>query len=455
MARPKSIGLRRILTSLFPTRQLNKVARETGAVVRQRKVKVQDLFWSIVLGFGAGAERTLAGMRQAYVAASHTTISPSGFYKRFTPGLSKMFQRLAGKAMDNVAKVRGQLEGAWAAFKDVLLTDSTVVCLKEILKPVWAGCRTNTAKAAAKLHVIMSVLGRGASSVKLTSERENDGRCLVVGSWVRGTLLLFDLGYYSFALFSRIAHHGGYFLSRLKDNANPTITALNRTWRGASVELVGQQLQWVLSRLQRQELDVEVKLKFPSKRKSKAKRRQRARRPGAAQCHFRLVGVMDPNLHEYHLFVTNIPVEVLSATAVARLYAARWGVELFFKMLKSCFRLDDLPSGKKPVVETLLFAALLTMVASERLHRALSAKLREELRPRVRNARWAKLFAGQAPLILHVLLGARAAVAALERAVEYLLFAEAVDPNASRLSLMQQVEMGVHAYRPKICATSH
>lgn len=41
-----------------------------------------------------------------------------------------------------------------------------------------------------------------------------------------GRLLLFDLGYFRYQLFDAIGRQGGYFLTRLKQNANPEIIAL-------------------------------------------------------------------------------------------------------------------------------------------------------------------------------------------------------------------------------------
>ena len=52
MARTKSIGIRQQLTSMISTRTLNSLARYS--VRRQRKVDPTALFWTIVLGFGAG-----------------------------------------------------------------------------------------------------------------------------------------------------------------------------------------------------------------------------------------------------------------------------------------------------------------------------------------------------------------------------------------------------------------
>ncbi len=57
MARSKPVDVREVLTGLIPARRLSRLARELGAVVRDRKVKALALFWTLVPGFGAGGER--------------------------------------------------------------------------------------------------------------------------------------------------------------------------------------------------------------------------------------------------------------------------------------------------------------------------------------------------------------------------------------------------------------
>lgn len=64
MARVKCICIRETLTSLLPGADIDRLAHESGAVRRRRKVDASAMFWSVVLGFGAGKERTLAGLRR-------------------------------------------------------------------------------------------------------------------------------------------------------------------------------------------------------------------------------------------------------------------------------------------------------------------------------------------------------------------------------------------------------
>lgn len=103
MARRKSIGIKQELNSLLSTRRLNALARKTGLVQRRRKVEPLALFWTIVLGFGAGRERTLAGLRRVYQKTTGTMLVPSAFYDRFTPSLARFFRKLLPELLDKGA----------------------------------------------------------------------------------------------------------------------------------------------------------------------------------------------------------------------------------------------------------------------------------------------------------------------------------------------------------------
>jgi len=300
--------------------------------------------------------------------------------------------------------------------------------LHRLLERAFPACRTNHTKAALKAHVILSVTGRGPASLRVTSERVHDGPVLRAGGWVKDRLLLFDLGYYRFQLFACIDRQGGYFLTRLKEGANPLITAAHRVWRGRSIQLVGQRLQDVVARLTREEIDVEVELRF-------RRRGYRGRQSGATyRC--RLVGVRDTKTGTYHFYLTNIPSERLGAQDVAATYGARWLIELAFRQLKSHYRLDQIPSRKRHIVEILLYAAFLTMFVS----RELLAHIRSRLGPhtRVPDDRWAALFAAVAQELLTLVVRTAAVARLLSPPVEAFLLREAPDPNRSRRLLEQR-----------------
>jgi putative transposase len=437
MARPKSIPIRQHLRKLFPTKLLNALARETGATRRRRKVDPATLFWTVVLGIGTGRSRSLAGMRRAYERASGRQIEESSFFNRFNAGFAKMLRLAFAHALAVTAGTERALQGALGVFEDVLLTDSTVVRLHELLERSFPACRTNHTKAALKLHTVMSVRTAGCRSVKITSERQHDGPVLRAGGWVKDRLLIFDLGYFRYQLFACIDRCGGFFLTRLKGHCNPVIVASNRTHRGRARHVVGKRLQDVIAGLHRELLDVVVEVRF-------------SRRSYGGKTHrdtqlLRVVGVRDERTGAHHLYVTNVPVDKLAAEDVRAVYAARWQIELLFKEWKQHYRLEQIPSRKRHVVEALIFAALLAAVISGALLAAFRAKLKS-LANRLPQQRWAALLAASAGDLLLVVVLAPRHTKDLVRRLTDLLMHEAIDPNRARLSLINAVEMRQHQY---------
>ena len=440
MARGSGISIQRALRKLFPSTWIASEARATGAFQRVRRIEPAAFFWSLVLGFGAGRTRSLAGLRRSYERATGHTIEESSFYDRFKPGLVAMLKRATAKALEQSLGVGRGLRGPLAAFRDVLITDSTVIRLHEMLAKAFPGCRTNHTKAALKAHVILSVTGSGRQSVKVTSERAHDGPVLRVGPWVRDRLFLFDLGYFRYQLFACIKQNGGYFLTRLKGNANPTIVAVNRTHRGRAIALVGEKLRDVIGRMDRETLDVMVEMRF--------KRRRYGSRARHDSQTVRVVGVRDPDTKAYHLYVTNAPADKLTAEDVQAVYALRWEIELVFKELKQSYRIDDMPSSKRVVVEALLYAAIISLVVSRRLL-ALVRAARPDRADRLPPRRWAAVLQTVLSDLLALVLHPRREVKTLSRRVATVLLHEAVDPNKKRQPLLQAVESRTHKYRPR------
>lgn len=60
-------------------------------------------------------------------------------------------------------------------------------------------------------------------------------------------------------------------------------------------------------------------------------------------------------------------------------YALRWQIELLFKELKRHYRLEDMPSGNRDIVESLLYAAIPSLAASRRLLQAVVRPFRLKL----------------------------------------------------------------------------
>jgi len=429
MAQEKSTPLRTALSRMFPAALLKRLARETGAVRRQRRVDPVKLFWVLTLTLGSGGRRSFADLRRSYKRIAGVRLSASSFYNRFTPAFTQFLRKLVELGLEKLNHCAEGYSALLGELREVLCVDSTVIRLHDALVGCWPACRTNHTQAAVKLHTVLNVKAMGPQRVKVTSERAHDGSVLRTGRWVKGRLLLFDLGYFSYALFAAIHQQGGFFLTRLKDNANPTLRRLHRRYRGRALAVEGLGLREIRSRLRRSVFDGEAEIFF--------KQRRYAGKRKTAKMSVRIVGLWDEVHSVYHWYVTNLPPEQLGAEEVGKLYSARWSVELLFRELKSCYQLDSLPSRKSHVVEAFLYASMLTLLASRALLLAIRRWGGLDQR-RIPVERWARLFVSTAPDLLALILDPAAMARSREAPLLKFLLDEAPDPNVKREHLPER-----------------
>jgi putative transposase len=387
------------LKGMFPEAWLNEAARSSGWMQRLRKVSAPAMFWTLVLGFGCGRDRTISSLRRGLEQQLGLTLEESSFYDRFTPGLVKFLRMAVARGIEHVKSGVEAADRVRAGlFKDIVNIDSTVLRLHSALATRMPGTRTNHSPASAKVHLVHSVIGRGPRSVKLTDGRMHDNRVRHLGAWVRDCLLLFDLGYYDFRAFSSIVRNGGYFVSRLKEKANPEVVEVVGGLT-TSVVRVGATLADALARTTLDVLDLRCRLQF--------RRRPWAGRTRGASEVLRVIAIRDPETRRFHVYITNIGAERLAPDEIATVYSGRWAIELLFKELKSQYRIHDLPSSKLHVIEALILAALLTLITSHRMLALLRQRLPSAIARRLRPALWARVFAEQARVLTTLILAPR------------------------------------------------
>jgi len=253
---------------------------------------------------------------------------------------------------------------------------ATDLCRRSI-SPPWSGSYEILTKLAGAKHV--------------PDEKAHDSTEFDTGRWLEGRLALLDLAYFKYRRFALIDENGGYFVSRLKDCANPVITDELREWRGRAIPLEGKKIQNVADDLHRQYIDVEVEVSF--------QRREYAGTRSWDTKRFRVVGVRDEDADDYHLYITNLPRSEFLPCDLATIYRCRWEVELLFRELKTRYELDEFDTTKRHIVEILVYAALLTLIASRTLLDLVTEYAED-------NAvfppeRWAATFRSHAQLILH------------------------------------------------------
>ncbi len=429
MAQHRESHIRRELTRLISPQLIRARARKLGAVKRRRKVDIVALVYTLVLGFGSGPRRTLAGLRRAYSLATGTTLAASAFQGRFTPELAEVMRQLSERAFARLDRGSGRLQMALRAFRRVFIADGSLIRLGDALQDDYPSVWTNHTKASAKVHLVIDALKRTPVITRIVPGSMHDLRAMTVDSRCRGALLIFELAYYQGKLFRRIIDAGGAFLCRVKRDANFHILEASDT------RLVGRKTKDVLPTMQGRDWQCTVDYRY---------RHIPERDWTWRHIRLRLIAIWHADQERHRLYLTSVPDTKLAASDASAIYAMRWEVELLFRELKTQLRAHEMPTANKAAVEVLLYASLLALAVARTLHRCLAETPRGVLE-QFPFERWTALIRHLAHALLQLLLAPPQARWSLGRRILTVLRHEGADPNFGRLHLKARAQLGLLA----------
>ena len=381
------------VTGLFLTEWLFKTAIKTGFIKRERKIDPKHFLWAMTIGPAYCKEKSIVGLKRLYEASSGITLSDSSWYCRFTPELVSFLRECVIHGLKQLATESCRsLDSRLNCFLDIFIKDNTIIRLHKALADKFPATRSRRVAAGVKLSVLISVISNSPRSISIIPERTSDIKTLKIGSWIRDRILLFDLGFYKYGLFSKIQENGGYFVSRVKSNANPLIVKLNSGCKINNAQINGKNLADVLKSINGETLDVNVEVSYHNNKKHKK---------NLILKEFRIIAIYNEEFEKYHTYITNISDEILAAEDIANLYRGRWEIELLFKEMKSNYQLDVIETKNQQIVETLIWTSILATIISRKLYNIIRKLNPNKQLIRFTLLRWSKVLIGHLYAILH------------------------------------------------------
>jgi len=385
------------LITMFESKWLRAKAMETGLVKRERKIDPVIMFWTLAIGYGAQLYRTIVQLKREYEVRGNVLISDSSWHDRFTPELVEFLKECVIHGIEHISQEPSRVLGKrLAIFRDVMIQDSTIIRLHESLAKKWPATRSRKAAAGVKVAFLTSAVANSPKSLSILPENTSDLKTLKVGPWVRDIILLFDLGFYKYQLFTRIAENGGFFVSRVKSNANPIIVGTNHVRNCHGIDLKGKRLRDITLEKSDDIFDVNVEVSFD--------RRAYRGKSKNDNMEFRLVAVYNAEAEEHHFYMTNISPDILSASDIAAIYAARWEIELIFKELKSRYALDMITTKSPHAIEALIWISILTLLVSRKVYSVVRKLNPDAKMVRFTQLRWSTIFVENSSKLLSAIL---------------------------------------------------
>lgn len=350
------------LNSALPTEALDALGREVGFIRRLRVIFASVLVRAVVMSrFGHG-KPGFEQARQWFARLGGDVVGRRPFQIRFkSPSVVRMFADtfdLAVRRWRNGATIVHPLK---RRFHDVVAIDSTIVALNDDLRTAFKGTGkkgTGEGKASLKVLLAISVFGRLPLFAKLVAGSVHDANLFPsCDQFAKGTLLLFDKGFFKISLIHKLIAANADFLCPLPRRCNPTIIAIARAPRVVRSALAkqpdGVPLRDLLGRKEnvRTVWDVVVRL---------------AKNGSAVRM------VIAPGLKIHRPYVTSIPAAAFPAAAIAETYRLRWQIELVFKELKQDLNLRSVPTKDPYGAQALVWASLIALAVSRVLCAALA-----------------------------------------------------------------------------------
>jgi len=339
----------------------DKVARETKFVQRESKMTGSKFMQTWVLGFLQHPEASLNILSQVAEDIG-VSITRQGLQERLTPSAAQFLEEMfecSKAALQNKIPISLAL---LTQFEAIQLVDSSGIGLPDSLADEFPGAGGNGPKAALKLQTVWEFLRGNLSAVIRQTGRQPDqsfkGHLAHVA---RGVLFLCDLGYFVLTSLHDIAATGAYFVSRLN-----TQCALYKPMTLERFDLLAHLRQ---SPDDQMELSLLVGFKIKLACRVLAVRLppnvvEERRRKAKADAHRKGRSLSAEKLAwlEWNVYITNVPVTMLTLHQAVLIYTLRWQIELLFRLWKSEAELDRVAGHLRERVLCEIYAKLTGMV---------------------------------------------------------------------------------------------
>lgn len=363
------------LIEFFGKAKLMKLAKQTGLIKRQRKLMPDTVLKVFTFGLFRTANPSLKQIvSKCRDIQLGLKISRQAIHKKLDK-ISDFLKVIFSLAMNFTINKSLSVETAeiLSQFEDVKIYDSTRISLPDKLAQIWPGLGGRNSDSSLKIQAGYSLLSKTITSFELTESPGTDVSYndRIVNKTNQGELVITDLGYFDKDFFTSIASKDAFFLSRVRKN-----TVIG-TQKDGSNQLKREQLLKLLEN--KQLVDQQVFIGGENSEKFEARllgvrlpedvvNEKRRKANKKAKSKGKQLTKYEIELLAWHIVITNVPADMLTAQAACDLYRARWQIELVFKACKSYLNLDKVGNCGKEQLECLIYGRLIAILMTFRVY---------------------------------------------------------------------------------------
>jgi hypothetical protein len=342
-----------------------QIAKQTGLVKRASKLTGSLFLTILVCGFLENPTASYAYLVE-FAYDLGLEITKQGLQDRLVQGEGLAFMRqMFSVVLESFKTKLGMELDLLKEFSAVYLHDSTTILLPKQLAQLYPSTNQGKARASEaglKLQVTWDWLHNQMAKLSVHAGKASDlGHRLDLKGLSKGSLIIFDLGYFVLETFKQIKIQDMWWVSRLDLKC--------------CVYLAGEASEFdLLNHLKKSkqeyidlELEVGKKVHLPGRvivvrlPQTAVEERLRKTKAQAKRCGYNLSDTKREWL-QYNVYFTNLPVTKMSGSQVVLLYHIRWQIELVFKLSKSEMELDQILGRSEARVLAEIYAKLMGLM---------------------------------------------------------------------------------------------
>ena len=359
----------------FNSKKIHRLARSTKLIQRSTsKIKGLELVSALLECALDPKSSSLEKVADViHEKSPEVCMSKQGLSQRInTPECTSFFKAIYKECLSTITnKITSHIvsltdlkrKSLFNLFSQVVVIDCTEFALHHSLKESFKGSGGPLENAAAmKICAAFDLKSNCLLNTEITDRRCPDQGLGEKISLQNNSLAMFDLGFFSIHFLKKIQRDGSFFISRLhgstdlyenESDQEPLDVGKflhNKLKNGSIVDLkvyLGKQ------KLPVRLVGIKADEKSVKKRKKDyIKRCKKSKRVPSEEILERL---------EYGIFITNIPIEMVLAINIIKLFKLRWQIELIFKNWKSQLCIDHLPGKNVDRIQTLILSRLISI----------------------------------------------------------------------------------------------
>ena len=350
------------ITTFLDEENINKIAKKTGFVKRERKLNGFIFLDMLLFTHFNNNELSLNDLSAQISDRYNIRISSQAIDERFTDAAVDFFKLILEKILNNWLPRKALID--FTEYEKIKIKDSTSFQLPENMEEKYQGSGGASSKASIRIQFEYDLKNGEITDLSLhpftKQDMSNAGE--TIDCIKSNELIIRDLGYISIKYLQKIQDQSSFYLNRLHSGINAyekkgedyvkiDFEKLHKQMKKAGLKLWDNEVYVGKDKfLTRIVVELLPENKY-EERIRKVKRK--ASRNG------RNVGKNAKARMALNIFITNTDIP---AEDIRTLYTLRWQIELMFKIWKSIGKIHKIKEMKVERFEAYLFAKLIWIV---------------------------------------------------------------------------------------------